>query len=236
MLFHSALFIVFLGVLVPVFGLLRDGRSRNALLLAASYLFYANWDVRYLPLLLVSTAVDAAVGRRIHASRSAAQRRGWLLLSLVANLGLLAVFKYGNFVLDNGAGLFAAFGVEAPRLPVEVPIGISFYTFQTMSYSDRRVSRAAQVQGARVDHGRGAVRQRSFRSSIAGPIVRSEQFSSRSWTAPMDGHRLDLDRVEGSAQHRCRAWASSRRSSSRTTMGLIVDNEVYGGTRGAVRH
>jgi alginate O-acetyltransferase complex protein AlgI len=173
MLFHSATFAAFITVVFGLYVLLRGSGARKWLLLAASYLFYAHWDWRYVSLLALSTGVDFVAGHRIHAAAGLRGRRGWLLVSLGTNLGLLAFFKYGNFLLANLAPAFAALGVERPELPGEIPVGISFYTFQTLSYSiDVYLGRTTPCRSLR-DF---ALYVAFFAQLVAGPIVRSTEF------------------------------------------------------------
>ena len=111
-------------------------RAQNWLLLVASYYFYASWDWRFLGLLLASTIVDYSCGRLIEASPDPRRRKTLLCLSLGFNLTLLGFFKYFNFFADNLHGLFGALGwrLDFVTLRVLLPVGISFYTFVTMSY------------------------------------------------------------------------------------------------------
>jgi D-alanyl-lipoteichoic acid acyltransferase DltB (MBOAT superfamily) len=109
-------------------------------LLAASYWFYAAWDYRFLTLIWISTVVDYVVGLRLAATRtsgSSLPRRLWLSMSLVTNLGLLGFFKYYGFFVESAADLLNGFGlgVSASTLSIVLPVGISFYTFQTLSYT-----------------------------------------------------------------------------------------------------
>ena len=134
MIFNSLEFFIFLPLVLAAYYALNL-RGQNVLLLVASYFFYGWWDWRFLSLLLISTVVDYAVGLAI--ARQPARKRGWLMLSMTANLGLLGFFKYFNFFVDSAAALLMAMGFE-PHLPVLriiLPVGISFYTFQTMSYT-----------------------------------------------------------------------------------------------------
>ncbi|NNE06971.1 MAG: MBOAT family protein, partial [Gemmatimonadetes bacterium] len=173
MLFNSSIFAVFLAVLLPLYALLRASAHRKVLLLVASYLFYANWDWRYLSLLLISTAVDYHAGRRLARTDAPGARRAWLLASLVTNLGFLGVFKYGNFIIDLAAPLWTALGVEPIRFPGSIPVGISFYTFQTMSYTIDIYRRKAEPSRRLLDF---ALYVSFFAQLVAGPIVRSGEF------------------------------------------------------------
>ncbi|MDF1700408.1 MAG: MBOAT family protein [Planctomycetota bacterium] len=136
MTFASLPFLVFLLALLPVHALLRRRVGlRNLFLLAASYLFYAAWDPRFLGLIVLSTVVDYLAARRME--RPEAHRRAWLLLSVCVNLGLLASFKYFDFFAAGFSALAASVGwhVDAPTLGLVLPVGISFYTFQTLGYT-----------------------------------------------------------------------------------------------------
>lgn len=141
MLFNSFAFAVFLPIVLAGYYLLRDYRKQNIWLLAASLFFYASWDWRFLFLLLFTIVVDYAVASRIQRlrdeDRSLRERRLLLIASIVANLGVLAFFKYYNFFQDNANGIATALGlpVALPALHVLLAIGVSFYTFQSMSYT-----------------------------------------------------------------------------------------------------
>ncbi len=110
--------------------------SQNVLLLAASYTFYGLWDWRFLFLLLASSLVDYIAARAIHHSKNRSVKKRWLWLSLVWNIGILITFKYFNFFIDSFEGLF---GIDSGSgytfWNVAIPLGLSFYTFQTMSYT-----------------------------------------------------------------------------------------------------
>ena len=111
-------------------------RAQNWLLLVSSYVFYAAWDWRFLSLLIASTVVDYAVARYLDALPDGPRRRRVLWISIGFNLGVLGFFKYFGFFAENLDALMRGFGVDAslPVLHVVLPIGISFYTFMTMSY------------------------------------------------------------------------------------------------------
>lgn len=110
---------------------------RNLVLLLTSYLFYASFDWRFLGIILVSTTVDFAIAKRIDRERSERWRRKLMMLSVVMNLGFLSIFKYHNFFIDSANQLFHLLGIEflAGRLDWALPVGISFYTFQSISYT-----------------------------------------------------------------------------------------------------
>jgi D-alanyl-lipoteichoic acid acyltransferase DltB (MBOAT superfamily) len=135
-LFNSIDFIVFLAILLPLYYVLAQ-RWQNVLLLAASYLFYGWWDWRFLSLLLASTLIDFTCGILIHRSVTETRRRRLLLVTLVLNLGFLGFFKYFGFFVESFSELMRQLGVHAsvPVLRVILPVGISFYTFQSISYT-----------------------------------------------------------------------------------------------------
>jgi alginate O-acetyltransferase complex protein AlgI len=139
-LFNSVTFFGFFAIVFALyllaFSLPRPKRVQNALLLVASYVFYGAWDWRFLGLLVLSTLIDYVSARKIEDSPTE-QRRRWLLLSVISNLGILGFFKYFNFFVDSFVALAGAIGlsVSVPMLAIVLPVGISFYTFQTMSYT-----------------------------------------------------------------------------------------------------
>jgi alginate O-acetyltransferase complex protein AlgI len=130
--FNSVTFIVFFALVFVTYWRLPH-KPQNVLLLVSSYLFYGWWDWRFLSLMLFSTVLDYSVGRAMPGS---ANKKRLLWLSMAANLGLLGVFKYFNFFIDSAYGMLEAIGLEPtqPTLEILLPVGISFYTFQTMSY------------------------------------------------------------------------------------------------------
>ncbi|MBW2276978.1 MAG: MBOAT family protein, partial [Deltaproteobacteria bacterium] len=135
MTFNSLVFVVFLAV---VLGLHRalPWRAGRLVLVGASYAFYGFLNPWYCLLLVASTLVDFLVAPAIAASNEDRRRKLLVALSVVVNLGLLAFFKYGDFGLDNMNVLLGWLGTEPlPLLELAVPVGISFYTFQTMSYT-----------------------------------------------------------------------------------------------------
>lgn len=141
MLFNSIEFLLFLPVVFCLYWFVtnRNLRLQNALVILASYVFYGAWDWRFLGLIFLSSLVDFLIGRQMGALPEEAERqRKWLLrLSLLVNLGLLGVFKYYNFFTDSLIDLLTSIGVEANfrTLHIILPVGISFYTFQTLSYT-----------------------------------------------------------------------------------------------------
>jgi alginate O-acetyltransferase complex protein AlgI len=139
MLFNSFEFALFLPLMFVVYWYLcaRRWRLQNVVLLAGSLVFYGWWDPRFLGLMLFSAVLDFTVGNLIHRAQSAVVRRGLLGVSIGVNFGILGVFKYYNFFAEslNEALGVCGFGPAAARLDLVLPLGISFYTFQTVSSS-----------------------------------------------------------------------------------------------------
>ena len=173
MLFNSLLFVVFFAVVLLLHNLIGNWTARKGMLLAASYLFYATWNPPFILLLWISTAVDWWVGRRLGASQG--KSKALLGVSLVVNLGLLSYFKYGGFLLENFQSMVALFGVSfEPAAPsIVLPVGISFYTFQSMSYTLDIYRGRAKPWDSFLDF---ALYVSFFPQLVAGPIVRSGGF------------------------------------------------------------
>jgi alginate O-acetyltransferase complex protein AlgI len=173
MLFNSAAFLVFFPLVYAIY-LAMAGRFRaqNVVLLIASWIFYGWWDWRFLSLIWLSTIVDYVVALRIQASPDDRRRRRWLMLSLVTNLGALGVFKYFDFFSRSLAAALSSLGIDAEPFLLEVvlPVGISFYTFQTLSYSidvyRRRIPPCRDLIGF-------ALYVAFFPQLVAGPIERA---------------------------------------------------------------
>ncbi|HOU36689.1 MAG TPA: MBOAT family O-acyltransferase, partial [Candidatus Omnitrophota bacterium] len=136
MVFNSFAFLVFFVIVFSLY-LALDHKRQNIMLFAASYVFYAWWDWRFLFLLAASTVIDYFCGLKIHGSRDVRERRFFLWCSIAANLGILGFFKYYNFFVSSLQSLLIRCGIsiEPPMLHIILPLGISFYTFQTMSYT-----------------------------------------------------------------------------------------------------
>ena len=192
MLFHSLPFAVFLPVVFMAYWALHGRRrAQNLLLLAASYVFYGWWDWRFLGLLAASSLGDYWLGGRIADTHEARGRRRLLTLSLGANLGFLGIFKYYGFFASSLHAALRGIGIEAslPVLDVVLPVGISFYTFQSLSYTidvwrgDIKASRDPVAFLAFVSF---------FPQLVAGPIERA------AWLLP----QFERDRVFDDARAR----------------------------------
>ena len=140
MLFNSLEFLIFLVAVFFLYWFVfqKNLRVQNLLLLISSYLFYGWWDWRFLSLIFLSTVVDYFVGLKIYYNSDKISKKFYLWVSILFNLGLLGFFKYFNFFIESWIGILDAFGYQHQStwtLNVILPVGISFYTFQTMSYS-----------------------------------------------------------------------------------------------------
>ncbi len=184
MLFNSFAFWIFFIVVMLLYHRFRH-RAQNVLLLVASYFFYGCWDWRFLSLIVLSTLVDYIVANRIVKSDSQKKRRMLLTISMVTNLGILGFFKYYGFFAGELVTLFTAIGIPAllPTFKVILPVGISFYTFQTMSYTIDVYRGHCKPAGNLLDF---AVYVSFFPQLVAGPIERAAHFlpqvtSDRIW-------------------------------------------------------
>jgi alginate O-acetyltransferase complex protein AlgI len=139
MLFNSIDFAIFLPVVFILYWFVinRNIKHQNLLLLMASYLFYGWWDWRFLSLLFASTFIDYFIGRKLATQNERLKRRLLLSVSIVSNLGMLGFFKYYNFFVDSFVDAYTLFGgtISTRSLNIVLPVGISFYTFQTLSYA-----------------------------------------------------------------------------------------------------
>ena len=182
-LFNTVQYAWFFAIVFVVSWLLAGKpRSRQVFLLIASYVFYGTWDWRFMGLLFLSTATDYVVGLRM-GRVSKERRRGWLLASLFVNLGVLGFFKYFNFFTDSAVRLIesAGFHASVPTLSIVLPVGISFYTFQTMAYTidvyrgRTEVCRDPIVFGLYVAY---------FPPLVAGPIERAQNLIPQLFKSP----------------------------------------------------
>ena len=174
MLFNSLDFAIFLPIVFVLYWFVANSnlRLQNFLVVAASYVFYGWWDWRFLTLILFSTAVDYTVGRALSSEDDAIKRRVLLWISILVNLGFLGFFKYYNFFIDNFITAFTLFGgeIKANSLDIILPVGISFYTFQTLSYTIDVYKRKLQPTK---DFIAFAAFVSFFPQLVAGPIERA---------------------------------------------------------------
>jgi D-alanyl-lipoteichoic acid acyltransferase DltB (MBOAT superfamily) len=188
--FNSLDYFVFLGVTLCGYWLARKQLLRLALLSLASCVFYMAWNPAYLFLILMSIGVDYIAGSRMADAPNANIRKAWLAASLTVNLGLLGLFKYYNFFATSMVDAGRLLGVPIASLHIDVllPVGISFYTFESLSYT-------IDVYQGRIPPTRSFVRFACFITFfphlVAGPIVRASDFLSQLREEP----KLDPERV-----------------------------------------
>lgn len=225
MLFNSYSFWLFFVLVMALYAPLRR-RPQNMLLLAASYFFYGCWDWRFLSLILLSTVTDYVCGLRIGSAATAAARRRYVWLSVGVNLGILGVFKYFDFFQQSLQQLLSQFGVELSIIDWQIvlPVGISFYTFQTMSYT--------------IDVYRGTIEPERdplnfslyvafFPQLVAGPIERASTLLPQianprqlSWRRLGEGLELA-------------AWGLFKKIAIADTAAVVVEQAFAGPTYGA---
>lgn len=176
MLFNSIDFAIFVPIVFILYWFVfKDIKTQNVLLIIASYVFYAWWDWRFLGLIMLSTLVDYSIGLAIAKQQKQASKKSYLVLSIFLNLSILGFFKYYNFFIENFNETFLLFGraLDLNYLNIILPVGVSFYTFQTMSYS--------------IDIYRGKIKPTTnlisfasfvcfFPQLVAGPIERASSF------------------------------------------------------------
>ena len=175
MLFHTPLFLLFFSVFFLLYSFVFLRRTpRLWLILIGRLVFYAGWNYRFIPLLILSAVVDYAVGLALDREEREPRRKWLLSASIVTNLGILATFKYANFAMESASTFAQALGysVSAPVWDVVLPVGISFYTFQSMSYT-------IDVYRRQIPTRRGLLQFTAalsfFPQLVAGPILRARQ-------------------------------------------------------------
>ena len=170
-LFNSLTFMVFFVLVLALHNAPLSWTTKKTNLLIASYLFYAAWNPPFVILLWISTVIDWNVAKKIFTEPSKNRRKMWLAISVIVNLGLLGYFKYGGFLLENFVVLAATLGInyQPPEWHIILPVGISFYTFQTMAYSLDVYLRRAEPSKSFLDF---SLFVTFFPQLVAGPIVR----------------------------------------------------------------
>ncbi|MFO8085630.1 MAG: MBOAT family O-acyltransferase [Desulfobacterales bacterium] len=175
MVFNSIIFIIFFALVLFVYYLPLSWKIKKTHLWIASYLFYAAWNPPFVVLLWISTLVDWFVGKAIANTRKLVKKRILLVLSLSTNLGLLGYFKYGEFLLTSFIAVLQTFDIQfQPAAPdVVLPVGISFYTFQSLSYTLDIYREKLKPWKSFSDF---ALFVTFFPQLVAGPIVRAAEF------------------------------------------------------------
>lgn len=174
MVFNSYTFIAFFIIILILHNLPLSWKAKKINLLLASYIFYAAWNPPFILLLWISTLIDYFVGIKLHQETAAGKRRAWLFLSIAGNLGLLGFYKYGNFLLENFSLLCQVMGIDyhPAKMDIILPVGISFYTFQTLSYSLDMYKRKGLPEKSLLDF---SLFVTFLPQLVAGPIVRPDE-------------------------------------------------------------
>jgi alginate O-acetyltransferase complex protein AlgI len=175
MLFNSLTFVVFFTVVVAAYWSMRSWTLRKNLLVVASYIFYGAWNPPFAALLFTTTAMDFWLGARIARAKGNHAKKVWLVASVAMNLSMLGFFKYGNFLLENFQWLMARIGIlyQPPHLDILLPVGISFYTFHSLSYTLDVYRGVMQPTRSLRDF---VLAVSFFPQLVAGPIVRAGDF------------------------------------------------------------
>ncbi len=216
MTFTTLTFLLFLPIIFAIHWMLPARRMQNLLLLSASYVFYGWWDWRFCGLMLASCLVDYTIGIQLMRTEVPRRRKLLLSLSLATNLGLLGVFKYFNFFTESFLSLSSQFGWEAgfTTLNIVLPIGISFYTFQTLGYT-------IDVYRRQIDASRNLIDYLAFVSFfpqlVAGPIERADQM------LPQFASKRNFD--YGLAVEGCRQilWGFAKKLVIADRLAVVVD-------------
>ena len=183
MLFNSLTFVVFFAVVVTAYWSIRSWNVRKNVLVVASYIFYGAWNPPFAALLFSTTAMDFWLGSRMARAQGQRSRKLWLVGSVAMNLSMLGFFKYGNFLLENFQWMMARIGVtyQPPHLDILLPVGISFYTFHSLSYTLDIYRGVLQPTKSLRDF---VLAVSFFPQLIAGPIVRAGDFLPQLVRAP----------------------------------------------------
>ena len=217
MVFTTATFLVFLAVVFAMYWSLRERGAQNLLLLVSGYAFYAWWDYRYCALMIISTVVDYVCGIGCAKPKG---KNVYLIVSLLSNLGMLCVFKYFNFFQDSLIATLGAAGVtmEPLVLRLALPVGISFYTFQTLSYTIDIYRGKLEPHRSFVDY---AAYVSFFPQLVAGPIERASSL------LPQFAREREFDVELARDGLRQMAWGFFKKLVVADRCAVIV-NEIYG--------
>jgi len=175
LIFTEFKFLFFYILVFALYWSLKTNKTRKIWLLFVSYFFYASWDPRFLVLIIISTIVDYVTGFKIYNTTIHSHRKYWLTFSLVTNLGLLGIFKYYNFFIEPMTQLLNLIGVHTNLSSIKIilPVGISFYTFQSLSYSLDIFNNRIKPNKSILDF---SLFVSFFPQLVAGPIVRAKAF------------------------------------------------------------
>ncbi len=175
MLFVELRFILFFAAVFILYWRMRSNRNRKILLLVSSYFFYGCWDWRFLGLIFLSSTIDYLAGWHLDKPEGQARRRMWLVISIAANLSVLGIFKYFNFFIESLEVFLSLAGMDfgLRNLNIILPMGISFFTFQSMSYTIDVYRRVIRAEPDPLDF---YLYVSFFPQLVAGPIVRAKDF------------------------------------------------------------
>ena len=218
MLFNSLQFAIFFPIIIILY-FITPHKRRWILLLIASYYFYMCWKVDYIILIMISTLIDYICSNKMSKISKKRRRKKWLLLSLFSNLGILFGFKYFNFFSENIQTLFNNYNIfyEMPFFNVLLPVGISFYTFQTLSYTIDVYNNKTPAQ----KHlGVFAVYVSFFPQLVAGPIERSNHLLPQFF----EKHVFSYNRVRAGLQKML--WGFFKKIVIADNLAILVDG-VY---------
>jgi len=182
-IFTEFSFFVFFAFVFCIHWLIKSNKNQKLFLILVSYVFYSAWDWRFLSLVIFTTMVDYTVGVKIHNENSVKKRKTLLLISLAVNLGVLFFFKYCNFFIDSAVIFLAELGIKSNihTLNIILPIGISFYTFQSLSYTIDVYRKKIDSCKSKLDF---ALFVAFFPQLVAGPIARAAHFIPQLKDAP----------------------------------------------------
>lgn len=222
MLFNSFEFLIFLPIVFLIYWLFKNKlRIQNIIILISSYIFYGWWDYRFLALILISTIIDYTIGIGIQETKSKNHKKILLFTSIVCNLGLLMFFKYFNFFIDSWVDLLNGIGYKTENswtLNIILPVGISFYTFQTMSYT-------IDIYRNKLKPTRDFISFASFVSFfpqlVAGPIERATNF------LPQILNKRNYNKDQILQGVRLIIWGLFKKVVIADSLGPIVD-EIFG--------
>ncbi|MDD3264071.1 MAG: MBOAT family protein [Candidatus Nanoarchaeia archaeon] len=194
MMFNSIVFLLFFIIVVIIYYLIKP-KYRWILLLISSYIFYMSWKIEYIILIIISTLIDYFMGLKIYQSSNLKKRKIFLIISLISNLGILFIFKYFNFFISSIGSIFTLFNISYIPISLKVllPVGISFYTFQTMSYT---IDVYRKKLNPEKHLGRFAVYVSFFPQLVAGPIERATNLLPQFSKESEENKRLKYENVK----------------------------------------
>lgn len=215
--------LIFLLFFVSVFALhwsLKTQRHRNSLLLIASYFFYGWWDARFCILILMSSVLDYYIGAALARTNNPQRRKILLFCSLGFNLGLLALFKYFNFFVDSLIQSASLLGITlyGPVIMIALPVGISFYTFQTLSYTLDVYQRKMEASDSLLEF---STFVSFFPQLVAGPIERAAHL------LPQFKHRKTFDYAEAVAGCQLILWGFFKKVAIADPIGIQIVDPIY---------